>query len=179
MGERWLLELKARRPDLGEETVWCAANADPVADISQEDTYFRIERGRLKLRRVEGEDAGTLIYYRREDRADPKQSRVSLLSVAEPTTLRTVLREALGILVEVRKRRQIYRWGQVQIHLDEVDGQGAFLELERIIESTRDEERAWAEFAELRGVLGIREEDLVAGSYSDLVLKRDTDRRRA
>ncbi|MFQ5553021.1 MAG: class IV adenylate cyclase [Thermoplasmata archaeon] len=178
MGEKRLLELKARRPGLRTEAVWCETHANHVADVRQKDTYFQVGRGRLKLRRVEGEDTGTLIYYRREDRADPKRSRVSLVSVVDPAALRATLRKALGVLVEVRKRRRIYRRGQVQIHLDEVDDQGTFLEFERFIESDRDEEKAQAEFAELRETLGVREEDLIEGSYSDLVLERGFDSQR-
>lgn len=179
MGERRLLELKARRLDLREEAAWCVEHTNPVADVHQEDTYFRVARGRLKLRSVEGEETGTLLYYEREDRAAPKRSRVFLLPVANPAPLRRMLREALGILVTVRKHRQIFRWGEVQIHLDDVDGLGTFLELERFVESTRDVEKAQAEFVHLRDGLGVQEEDLIAGSYSDLLLEEAADGRRA
>lgn len=175
MGERRLLELKARRTDLTEAEAWCTRNATPIEDIRQADTYFRVERGRLKLRMVEGENEGTLIYYRRDDRPAPKRSRVFLLSVADPVPLLELLREALGIRVEVRKRRRIFRWGEVQVHLDEVDGLGTFLEFERMVDSKREERQAEVEFSELRTSLGIAEEDLMAGSYGDMDLESDTE----
>ncbi len=171
MGEKRLLELKARLTDLGRAEAWCTQHATFIADVRQEDTYFRVGEGRLKLRAVEGKDEGTLIYYQREDRQGPKRSRVLLLPIADASGLLGLLREALGILVEVRKRRRIFRWGEVQVHLDEVDGLGTFLEFERMIDSDEEASRAEAEFAELRTSLHVREKDLVAGSYSDMVLE--------
>lgn len=179
MGEHRLLELKARRPDLRAEAAWCEANARFIEDVRQEDTYFHAREGRLKLRVTEGREEGTLIYYEREDRPDPKRGRVSLFPVPRPNALFEILREALGILVEVRKRRRIYRWGEVQIHLDQVVGLGDFIEFERLIDSEGDARQAEAEFAELRAVLEVKEEALVSGSYSDAVLALSPSRRRA
>ncbi len=179
MGERRLLELKARLADLVQAEAWCTRHATFVSDARQEDTYLCVGKGRLKLRAVEGRDEGTLIYYQREDRPDPKRSRVSLLPVADVTGLLALLREALGLLVVVRKRRLIFRWGEVQVHLDEVEGLGTFLEFERMIDSHEEVGRAEAEFAELRSSLRISEEDLVAGSYSDMVLELDAQAERA
>ncbi|MFQ5920147.1 MAG: CYTH domain-containing protein [Thermoplasmata archaeon] len=125
------------------------------------------------MRVVDGRDAGTLIHYRRDDMPDPKPSRVSLLSVADPSPLNDILSGALGVLVEVRKRRRVFRWGEVQVHLDRVDTLGTFVEFERMVDSREEEARAEAEFAELRVSLGISDEDLEAGSYSDLVRKED------
>ncbi|MFQ6012799.1 MAG: class IV adenylate cyclase [Thermoplasmata archaeon] len=179
MGEKRLLELKARSLDPARGEAWCAQHAISIEDVHQVDTYFHVGQGRLKLRVVEGRDEGTLIYYRREDRPDPKRSRVSLLPAADPAALLGLLREALGVLVEVRKRRRIFRWGEVQIHLDEVAGLGDFVEFERLLDVSGGVTQAEAEFAELRTSLGIRDEDLVAGSYSDAVLKLDPNARRA
>ncbi len=179
MGEKRLLEVKARLADLVQAEAWCTQYATFVSDVRQEDTYFRVGEGRLKLRAVEGKDEGTLIYYQREDRPGPKRSRVLLLPVADPTGLLGLLREALGILVEVRKRRRIFRWGEVQVHLDEVDGLGTFLEFERMIDSDEEAGRAEAEFAELRSSLDVIEKDLVAGSYSDMVLELEAQAERA
>ncbi len=179
MGEKRLLELKARRKDLVQAEAWCKRQATFVSDVRQEDTYLRVGKGRLKIRNVQGKDEGTLIYYQREDRPDPKRSRVSLLPVADATGLLGLLREALGLLVEVRKRRRIFRWGEVQVHLDEVEGLGTFLEFERMIDSPEEVRQAEAEFSELRSALRIFEKDLVAGSYSDMVLELDAQEERA
>ncbi|MEE9592011.1 MAG: CYTH domain-containing protein [Thermoplasmata archaeon] len=174
MGEKRLLELKTRCRNLSPAATWCAQHATPIEDVRQADTYFHVRQGRLKLRVVEGRDEGTLIYYQREDTPDPKRSRVSLLPVSEPGRLLDLLGEALGVLVRVQKRRRIYRWGMVQIHLDEVASLGSFIEFERFIHSQRDEMKAQAEFDELRTALAVGEEDLVAGSYSDAILDLDS-----
>ncbi len=178
MGEKRLLELKARLADLVPAEAWCIQHATFISDVRQEDTYFSVGEGRLKLRAVEGNDEGTLIYYQREDRPGPKRSRVLLLPVADATSLLGLLREALGILVEVRKRRRVFRWGEVQVHLDEVDGLGTFLEFERMIDSDEEANKAEAEFAELRRSLRMVEKDLVAGSYSDMVLELEAQAER-
>lgn len=167
-----LLELKGRLADLQPARAWAEGHATRIAEVHQVDTYFRVRSGRLKLRKVEGEEGATLIYYAREDLSGPKHSQVRLLPLASGDTVRELLVEALGVLVTVRKRRSIYRWGRVQIHLDVVEGLGTFVEFERVLESIAEESVAQEEFAQLRGALGIEEDDLVAGSYSDLLLER-------
>ncbi|MFQ5909008.1 MAG: class IV adenylate cyclase [Thermoplasmata archaeon] len=179
MGKHSLLELKARRSGLQAETAWCEANADLIEDVRQEDTYFRANQGRLKLRVVAERGGGTLIYYERENRVDPKTSHVTLLTVANPEPLMSILGEVLGVLAEVRKRRRIFRWGEVQIHLDKVDGLGEFVEFERLLDDQEAEAQAQVEFVELRTALNISEEDLVAESYSDILLGQDPDAHRA
>lgn len=167
MNRKRLLELKARLPHPPRARRWAEANASPQGAFHQVDTYFLVGSGRLKLREVE--DEGTLIFYRREDVPSDKRSEVDLLAVDRPAALREVLAKALGVAVVVEKERAIYRWGEVQIHLDEVEGLGPFLEFERILATPQDEPAAHAEFAELKEALGVRGEDLVAGSYSDLL----------
>lgn len=136
------------------------------------DTYFSVPRGRLKLREVEGRPQATLIHYRREDVEGPKGSTIWLVEVEEALPLRTLLEEALGVRVVVRKRRRVYRHGPVQIHLDRVEGLGTFLEFERPVASKEDRRAAQEEFRRLRKALGVEEADLVAGSYGDLMEDR-------
>lgn len=174
MGEVRLLELKARHPDLDQAERWCAKRATPIEEVAQTDTYFPVGEGRLKLRVVRGRAAGTLIAYWREDTPGPKRSRVSLLAVADPASLLSILRGALGVLVEVRKRRQVFRWGEVQVHLDRVEGLGSFVEFERRVDSREAERKAEAEFAELRAALQVPDEALEPGSYGDLLLQAET-----
>lgn len=163
-----LLELKASCPDLSRVRRWCDANADPVGEFHQVDTYFRVNRGRLKIREEKGKRSTTLIYYTREDLPTPKHSEVYIIQLEQDMNLARVLEEALGVLVVVEKLRTIYRWGKVQIHLDRVFQLGDFVEFERLVEM-EEEQDAQAEYETLRAELHVAEADLVAGSYSDLL----------
>ncbi len=169
IGQRRLLELKARCSDLSIARTWCEANARLVGEFHQTDTYFRVNRGRLKMREVEGQRNTTLIYYSREDLPTPKRSRVTLMQLNQGSHLPRVLEEALGLLAVVEKRRTIYRWGSVQIHLDRVSQLGDFIEFERVTETEEEERSAQSEFETLRTDLHVAETDLVSGSYSDLL----------
>ena len=53
---------------------------EPVQVILQEDTFFRAERGRLKLRRF-APDRGELIFYERSDDQGPTRSDTPYLLI--------------------------------------------------------------------------------------------------
>jgi adenylate cyclase class IV len=58
----------------------------------------------------------------------------------------------------------------VRIHLDQVDRLGTFLEFEAVFQASGNEERAATQLAALSCEFGIQPADLIAGSYSDLLL---------
>lgn len=137
----------------------------------QTDTYFRCATGRLKLR--EGNIENALIHYARDDRAGPKESHVTMSAVPADATLRAVLEEALGVLVTVRKRREIWFVGNVKIHVDEVDGLGSFVEIEAIdAVGGLGRERLQAQCEQFMALLDVRPQDLLERSYSDMLVKR-------
>jgi predicted adenylyl cyclase CyaB len=140
----------------------------PGEEIPQEDTFFRVPHGRLKLREL-SPGQGELIYYEREDARDPKPSRYLITGTREPAALRAVLAAALGLRGIVRKRRLLYRIGQTRIHLDHVEGLGSFLELEVVLAGDQDTAGGTAIAVELMEQLGIRESDLVPCAYIDLL----------
>lgn len=136
----------------------------------QVDTYFKVPAGRLKLR--EGSIENNLIYYRRGDQAGPKQSHIDYCEVAPGSQLKMVLTNALGVLVVVDKYREIYFIENVKFHIDKVDGLGEFVEIEAIdYEDTigLDKLREQCDF--YMEELGIRSEDLLANSYSDMLFE--------
>ena len=97
----------------------------------QTDTYFRVPRGRLKLR--EGNIENSLIHYDRADVPGSKESVVTLYQTQpDSTPLKEVLSRSLDALVEVKKRREIYFIGNVKFHIDDVDVLGSFVEIEAI-----------------------------------------------
>jgi homotetrameric cytidine deaminase len=169
------VELKARDPDPARSLERALAlGAEDKGEIRQRDTYFRAARGRLKLREQEAGGSpfwDELIEYSRPDSPDARTSSYQRVPVADAEPLRDALDAAYGTLVTVTKRRRLLLWDGVRIHLDEVEGLGSFLEFEAVAEAGAPDLRAEHEKVErLRGLLGIEDGDLVATSYSDLLL---------
>ncbi len=160
------LELKCRVTSL--DAVRAAAErlgASGAGTVRQEDTYFMVREGRLKLRRFDDGQA-ELIFYRRPDTADARWSSYSRVPVKDPDALLEMLESALGVLATVRKSRQVYLLGETRIHCDNVDGAGYFLEFE-VMEA--DTDRAERVMRRLRDAFGIEQESIVGGSYAELM----------
>jgi homotetrameric cytidine deaminase len=165
-----------------------ARNAEPAATLGralalgatdegmrhQRDTYFGRARGRLKLREQSGpgaeERTAQLIAYQRADADAARTSAYRIADVADPDALREALDAAFGTLVVVDKRRHLLLYDTVRIHLDDVEGLGAFVELEGVAAADSDLTREHELVGRLRGELALG--DPVAVSYSDLLLDR-------
>jgi predicted adenylyl cyclase CyaB len=135
----------------------------------QVDTYFKVNNGRLKLR--QGNIENSLIHYARTNQAGPKDSQVSMIAVLDGEKLKSVLMHACGILVEVKKEREIYFIGNVKFHVDTVPGLGNFVEIEAIDnDGFIGREKLLEQCHFYMQELGIRDEDLQTNSYSDMLL---------
>jgi predicted adenylyl cyclase CyaB len=141
------------------------------AVINQEDVFFNSPGGRLKLR-VISRCEGQLIYYERGDACEPRPSDYFIFDTSDPDSLIEVLGKSLGIRGIVRKRRSLYSIGNVRIHLDEVEGLGAFVELEVVLDPGQSREDGVAVATRMMEDMGIDESDLVAGAYIDLLEAR-------
>ncbi|XP_062348554.1 uncharacterized protein LOC134043836 [Cinclus cinclus] len=137
--------------------------------LLQTDTFFRVPRGRLKLRRTK-DGCGELIFYERPDNAGPKLSSFSITPTADPEGLQAVLALALGVLGTVQKERLLFLLGQTRLHLDRVQGLGDFLELEVVLRPEQSVEDGQRLARELLREFGIEERDLISGAYLDLLL---------
>jgi homotetrameric cytidine deaminase len=157
------LEIKARDADPRRTLeAALALDAEDAGELTQRDTYFGGARGRLKLReQTPGEPE--LIQYRRPDEQGPRASEFRVVPVAAADSLKQALDAALGTLVVVDKRRRLLLWEGVRIHLDDVEGLGAFVELEAPEDGDQE-----AKVERLREALAIG--DPIPGSYSDLLL---------
>jgi homotetrameric cytidine deaminase len=138
--------------------------------LQQTDTYFMARQGRLKLRVERGALGGELIAYRRDDATEAVQSEYVLAPVAAADELAEALNAALGTAVVVSKRRHLFLWEGVRIHLDEVDGLGSFVEFEAVLPEAGDLAAARDKVARLREELGIADDALVAVGYADLLM---------
>jgi homotetrameric cytidine deaminase len=177
------VELKARDPDPDATAARCVAlGAQDEGVLTQRDTYFAARHGRLKLRTASStgqqgaalqaaQAGGELIAYRRPDAAQAGESSYVRAPAQDADALREALDAALGTTVVVAKRRRLFIWENVRIHLDDVDGLGTFLELEAVVaQDGSDLDDARAKVARLREALAIEDGSLVAASYSDLLL---------
>ncbi len=153
----------------------------------QIDTYFKINNGRMKLR--EGNIENYLIHYERENKKGPKQSKVILYKSNPNSSLKKLLKKALGILIIIDKEREIYFIDNVKFHIDTVKELGDFVEIEAIDEEgniTKEEllKQKNTNYSEIQNqrllkqcnqyleLFNIKEEDLIPISYSDLLLKK-------
>lgn len=135
----------------------------------QIDTYFHCQNGRLKLR--EGNIEHHLIFYQREDQAEPKPSHVILYNPQPNSSLKAILSHALGIMVVVDKKREIYFIDNIKFHLDLVAGLGSFVEIEAIDSSgERGEAQLRQQCQQFMRLFGIQSSDLIDCSYSDLLM---------
>ncbi len=135
----------------------------------QIDTYFFSPKGRLKLR--QGNIENNLIFYQRPNGSAPKHSQVLLYAPHDTAVLHELLTNALPVRVVVDKKRDIYFIENVKFHIDRVLGLGSFVEIEAIAET---EEHTLPflrqQCVHYRELLGINRHDLLAQSYSDLLL---------
>jgi predicted adenylyl cyclase CyaB len=152
------------------EAVLAQSRATREWSLRQVDTYFVVPRGRLKLREQEGRAVAELIAYDRPNEAAVRASDYQLVPIPDPASLKLALTRTLGVRVVVAKRRTLWLWHNVRVHLDEVDSLGTFLELEAVLSSPDEAEGVSRErLNQLTHSLRIREEDRIAVSYSDLL----------
>jgi predicted adenylyl cyclase CyaB len=163
------IEIKARVRDVARLSEAAARLSDaPVEVLQQEDTFFAVPHGRLKLRIFAG-GTGELIFYRREDRHGPKSSDYFISKVSDPQLLCAVLSRALGVRGIVRKKRRLFLIGQTRVHLDEVEGLGSFVELEVVLRDNQPNQEGEKTAQNLMQQLGIQDGDLLSGAYIDMM----------
>jgi len=168
------VEIKARAADFERQIeIAVDLSSRPPQTMRQEDTYFRVERGRLKLRTFGAAD-GVLVQYRREDRTAPTESGYRLCPIPDAAELLRALEAALGVRGRVRKKRTLIWIGRTRVHFDEVEGLGSFIELEVEMTTDEDAESGAAVAADLMSRLGIVDQHLVERSYIDLLGDTET-----
>lgn len=146
------------------------SNEGPI-EIVQDDTFFRCESGRLKLRTFSNGD-GELIFYRRANQHGPKESFYLCSPTSAPETLRESLSLAYGQVGRVRKRRILFLVGRTRVHLDKVEGLGHFLELEVVLADGESSDVGVREANALMKKLGVKPSQLIEGAYVDLIAQQ-------
>ncbi len=165
-----MVELKAKVDDLGVvRNKLVQRGAEQVGVFHQVDTYYNVPEGRLKLREVKGKMDAELIYYERENIAEPKRSSVFILTIPQPHIFKKILGRTMKAKAVVDKVREIYLHEGVQVHLDTVKGLGFFVEFERITSPDAEQQKKdQSKLEKLKEQLGISPQRLERLSYSDL-----------
>ena len=171
MSEHENIELKAIDADPAATERACRElGANPAGVLAQRDTYFVVARGRLKLR--EDIDAGSceLIFYLRAHEGGLRASSYWRAPASDPEAWRSLLTAAHGIAGVVTKRRRLYLYRNVRIHLDDVEGLGTFIELESVLAVAGGESPEEAQaLAEVVAAIGLSERETIAGGYLELL----------
>lgn len=163
------VEIKAYSADfVGQSDIARSLSDGEPTIIHQEDIFFNVPKGRLKLR-VFSPDRAELIFYRRPNQQGPKISEYEISETKDPEGLKNILQSAYGIRNTVVKTRHLYMSGRTRIHLDKVDSLGEFVELEVVLSDTEcigDGER---EAQTLMNKLSISQDQLIEVAYIDLL----------
>jgi len=166
------IEIKAqcKNPEITETKIKTLTDNIIGLDL-QSDTYFKTKNGRFKLRESTI-DGNYLIPYLRPNNLESKRSDYDKIPVQDAQKVKSLFENILGIQCVVRKKRKIYLYENVRIHLDEVDQLGSFIELEAVFNGRHEEEKVQRKKIEfLMNELSIGKESLVAESYENLMQK--------
>lgn len=167
------IEIKARIDSVESLLQRARAAGGGVSEtIQQDDTFFRVPHGRLKLREF-ADGSAELIHYHRPDHGDAKASDYVRVAVPDAPALREALARGCGLLGRVRKERLLLRVNEggfhTRIHLDRVENLGDFMELEVVLQPGQQDADGAAEAERLMAALGLHGAPRLAGSYLDLL----------
>ena len=137
--------------------------------LRQEDTYFRVNQSRLKLREMPQEDP-ELIWYRRPNVGGIRTCQYRRLKVTRVDRVKAGLSAVLGVEAVVVKRRRLYRWQNVRIHVDHVDQLGNFIEFEAVLSDSEQIQTGEEQLEQLRSWLDLGKATTVATSYLELMM---------
>ncbi len=169
------LELKARyRSATLAKSVCRRIGATPGGILRQEDTYFRVPQGRLKLREINGREV-ELIFYRRADSKGTRYSDFLVVPLVRAQPMKDVCKALFGISLIVQKKRSLYLFRNARIHIDSVKDLGEFIEFEVIVDRGKRQARQLMSF--LISEFQIEERAVIGESYSDLLGRRRKRRR--
>lgn len=162
------LEIKVPYKNLSKLNSGLAViGAEFVKVLVQKDTYYKADKGLLKLR-IDG-DKTELIYYNRNEKNAKRWSEYYTLQISDRKP-EQFFAHLYKVEVVVKKRRKLYMYKNTRIHLDTVQGLGTFVELESMVKTTRA--AAEKEFKFVVKNLQLPVEKELRMSYRDLLLSK-------
>ncbi|KAL7016011.1 hypothetical protein ACKWTF_016773 [Chironomus riparius] len=139
--------------------------------IKQHDVFFKVTKGRLKLRYEEGNKA-KLVQYDRDNVQGPKLSKFNILEVENGSLMEKILNESIGTLGILDKTRHLFMYDRTRIHLDVVKNKGSNyygLEFEVMMRPDEDIEIGNKVAADLIKTFELRDNQLMEGSYFEIL----------
>jgi predicted adenylyl cyclase CyaB len=162
------LELKARLISSTFALRTAHKHAKFAGILSQTDYYYRVEKGRLKLRQF-SRTAGELIYYNREEKKKDRWSRYYVYALSNPAAMKKFLDSSFDHVSTVQKKRRLFFYKNARIHIDTVKNLGSYIEFEVIVaKGTMQAKRL---LIELIKKFEIQPKRIVKKSYIDLYLQ--------
>ncbi|MDQ3019918.1 MAG: class IV adenylate cyclase [Bacteroidota bacterium] len=134
----------------------------------QTDIYYKVNAGRLKLRIINNR-SGSLIFYNRDEQSNKRISKYIISDTNCFSELDAILGKQFKVLVKVNKRREIYVYKNIRIHLDSIKELGKFLEVEIIYNNLAS---AKLQMKEVISKLKLSKAGFIKNSYSDLLIKK-------
>ena len=142
-----------------------------VREEIQEDVYFSLPfPTQLRVRRIPNLGEAFLTYKAIKDPGRNEEFDELEVGVSDfDTTVEILKRLGFKEDVIVRKRRLVYRLGDVTFELNEVDGLGSFLDIEIISD---DAEKAKRAIWEIARKLGLTEREVEPRLYQELAREK-------
>ena len=164
------LELKARISSVSEAVRAARRlHAQAKGVLYQRDIYYKISRGRLKLRIINDRSA-ELIFYRRPNKKGSRYSDYIVFPVSNAKLTNELCTAAFGQKVVVEKKRRLFLYKNSRIHLDEVRGLGTFVEFEVLVKHGIRQAQKLLEV--LSTEFAIKQTAVLAFSYYDMLLQK-------
>ncbi|MDI9395495.1 MAG: class IV adenylate cyclase [Euryarchaeota archaeon] len=125
----------------------------------------------LRIRSLGGQ---AVLTYKGPKLDDVSKTRVEIETPVNGDSAAEIF-HALGFLEAgaVRKKREIFRAGDITVCLDAVGGLGDFLEVELDVEDEKDLESSREKLFEFLSKLGIQKNDSIRTSYLEMMLGRE------
>jgi len=175
------VEVKVKADHSQVRSILQKLGAIKIGIENQSDTYFAAPYRdfaktdeALRIRSLDGQ---AVLTYK-----GPKLDKVSKTreeletSVDEATTAKIL--HALGFSDAgiVRKKREVFKAGEITVCLDAVEGLGEFLEVEIIAEDEKDLDTSREKLFELLKQFGAGEKDSIRTSYLEMVLGKNSSK---
>jgi len=171
-----MLEVEVKyRARLGEARERVLALGFFPRGVSEEvDTYFqhpcRDFAATDEALRVRVAGGTAVLTYKGPRVGAGAKTRVEVTASAEPTVVEVLERLGFVKVAAIKKRREYYEGLGVLVSLDEVEGLGEFVEIEKVVAREEDIPSAVEELSRIASLLGLVEE--VKETYLELALKR-------